>query len=82
MIEQQIRTWNVLDEKILNLFRINLREDYVPDEYQALAFADIEIPIGSGATMLPPKLEAKILEELKNLLPTLQVFLICFKLIP
>ena len=62
MIEQQIRTWNVLDEKILNLFRINLRENYVPDEYQALAFADIEIPIGSSASMLPPKPEAKILE--------------------
>jgi len=45
MIEQQIRTWNVLDENILNLFRINLRENYVPDAYQALAFADIEIPI-------------------------------------
>jgi protein-L-isoaspartate(D-aspartate) O-methyltransferase len=65
MIEQQIRTWNVLDENILNLFRINLRENYVPDAYQALAFADIEIPIGSSASMLPPKLEAKILEELK-----------------
>lgn len=65
MIEQQIRTWNVLDEKILNLFRINLRENYVPDEYQALAFADIEIPINFNSSMLPPKLEAKILEELK-----------------
>jgi protein-L-isoaspartate(D-aspartate) O-methyltransferase len=64
MIEQQIRTWNVLDEQILDLFRTMKREDFVSKEYKSLAFADIEIPITSSASMLPPKIEARILTSL------------------
>lgn len=64
MIEQQIRTWNVLDEQILDLFRTMKREDFVSKEYKSLAFADIEIPITSSASMLPPKIEARILSGL------------------
>lgn len=64
MIEQQIRTWNVLDEQILDLFRTMKREDFVSKEYKSLAFADIEIPITQSASMLPPKIEAKILNSL------------------
>lgn len=64
MVEQQIRTWEVLDQRVLDLlFRVR-REDYVPPQYRALAFADLEIPIGHGETMLTPKLEARMLQEL------------------
>jgi len=64
MVEQQIRTWEVLDQRVLDLlFRVR-REDYVPLQYRALAFADMEIPIGHGETMLTPKLEARMLQEL------------------
>ncbi|MCW5605468.1 MAG: protein-L-isoaspartate O-methyltransferase [Burkholderiales bacterium] len=64
MVEQQIRPWEVLDQNILDLlFRVR-REDYVPAQYRALAFADMEIPIGHGETMLQPKLEARMLQEL------------------
>lgn len=64
MIEQQIRTWEVLDQQVLDLlFRVR-REEYVPPQYRALAFADMEIPLGHGEKMLAPKLEARMLQEL------------------
>lgn len=64
MVEQQIRPWEVLDPKVLDLLFKVRREDYVPDTYKSLAFADLEIPIGHGEKMLSPKLEARILQEL------------------
>lgn len=64
MIEQQIRTWEVLDPKVLQLLHDVPRENFVPEAYQGLAFADIEIPLGAGQTMLSPKLEARILQAL------------------
>lgn len=64
MIEQQIRPWEVLDQKVLDLlFRVR-REEFVPEAYRLLAFADMEIPLGHGETMLQPKLEARMLQEL------------------
>ena len=64
MIEQQIRTWEVLDPKVLALLNDLPRENFVSPEYSGLAFADIEIPIGYGQTMLSPKLEGRILQAL------------------
>ena len=46
MIEQQIRTWDVLDELILATLKEMPRENYVAKEFQQLAFSDTEIPIG------------------------------------
>jgi protein-L-isoaspartate(D-aspartate) O-methyltransferase len=64
MVEQQIRPWDVLDQQVLDLlFRLH-REDYVPDQYRSLAFADMEIPLGHDEKMLQPKLEARMLQEL------------------
>jgi protein-L-isoaspartate(D-aspartate) O-methyltransferase len=64
MVEQQIRPWEVLDQKVLDLlFRVR-REEYVPDAYRTLAFADMEIPLGHGEKMLAPKLEARMLQAL------------------
>ena len=65
MIEQQIRTWEVLDTKVLDLLKEVPREDFVPPQYIGLAFADIEIPIGEGQTMLSPKVEGRILQALE-----------------
>ena len=66
MIEQQIRPWNVLEASVLALLAIVKREDFVPPACTDLAFADLELPLGSapGQTMLAPKLEARILQEL------------------
>lgn len=64
MIEQQIRPWNVLDPTVLSLLAVVKREDFVPAAYKDLAFADVEIPLGQGQTMLAPKMEGRILQEL------------------
>jgi protein-L-isoaspartate(D-aspartate) O-methyltransferase len=64
MIEQQIRTWEVLDQKVLDLLFKVRREDFVPPAYRELAFADLEIPLGHGEKMLQPKLEARMVQEI------------------
>ena len=64
MVEQQIRTWEVLDQQVLDLLFEVRREDFVVAEYRSLAFVDMEIPIGKGERMLTPKLEARMLQEL------------------
>ena len=63
MIEQQIRTWDVLDTEILELLQVVRREAFVPEAYRSLAFVDTEIPLAGGENMLPPKFEARILQE-------------------
>jgi len=65
MIEQQIRTWEVLDPAVLDLLKQVPREAFVPPQYAGLAFADLEIPIGHGQTMLSPKIEGRILQALE-----------------
>jgi protein-L-isoaspartate(D-aspartate) O-methyltransferase len=64
MVEQQIRPWNVLDLGVLELLSVVKREAFVPAAYQALAFADLEIPLGHGQCMLAPRLEARLLQDL------------------
>jgi len=64
MIEQQIRTWEVLDPQVLDLLFQVKRELFVPQPHKELAFADLEIPLGHGEAMLQPKVEARILQEL------------------
>jgi protein-L-isoaspartate(D-aspartate) O-methyltransferase len=63
MIEQQIRTWDVLDPEILELLVVVKREAFVPDAYKSLAFVDTEIPLPCGENMLMPKFEARMLQE-------------------
>ena len=65
MVEQQIRTWEVLDQDVLDLLMTIRREDFVPPACLKLAFADTAIPLGHGASMLPPALEAKLLQALQ-----------------
>jgi len=68
MIEQQVRPWEVLDPTVLSLLSVVKREGFVSAAHKDLAFADVEVPIGSkgivGQTMLAPKIEARMLQEL------------------
>jgi protein-L-isoaspartate(D-aspartate) O-methyltransferase len=64
MVEQQIRTWEVLDQDVLDLLYVIPREEFVPGQHRALAFSDLEIPIGEDERMWQPKLEARVLQEL------------------
>ncbi len=69
MVKQQLRTWEVLDPRILDLVAEVPREEFVPEQYRELAFADAEISIGQGQRMMAPKVEARILQAL-NIQPT------------
>jgi protein-L-isoaspartate(D-aspartate) O-methyltransferase len=64
MVDQQIRTWEVLDPRVLDAFSVVPREAFVPAGYDALAFADAPIPIGLGQSMLAPKIQGRILQAL------------------
>jgi len=68
MIEQQIRPWDVLDRDVLDLLAEIHREDFVPPAHRALAFFDMEIPLGDGSVpgqcMLSPRVEARTLQDL------------------
>jgi len=68
MIEQQIRPWDVLERDILELLAEIHREDFVPPAHRALAFFDMEIPLGDGRVpgqcMLSPRVEARTLQDL------------------
>jgi protein-L-isoaspartate(D-aspartate) O-methyltransferase len=62
MISQQLRTWDVFDERVLAVMREIPRERFLADAYRGLAFADASIPIGHGEVMLPPKIQGRILQ--------------------
>ena len=66
MIEQQIRPWEVLDPNVLALLSTVRREDFVPLAHKALAFVDMEIPLGAGSNqvMLAPRVQARLLQDL------------------
>jgi protein-L-isoaspartate(D-aspartate) O-methyltransferase len=64
MVDQQIRTWEVLDSRVLDAIAQVPREAFVPPAYRDLAFADSPLPIGSGQSMLAPKIQGRILQAL------------------
>ena len=64
MIEQQIRTWEVLDQNVLNLIAQIHREDFIPENYRLLALADIQIPLMHGQVTMTPKVEARLIQSL------------------
>jgi protein-L-isoaspartate(D-aspartate) O-methyltransferase len=64
MIDQQVRTWSVLDPRVLDALGAVPRERFVPEAYRGVAFADAPIPIGRGQHMLAPALEGRILQAL------------------
>jgi len=64
MLNQQVRTWDVLDERVLETLRETPRELFVPESERDLAFADTEVPLAHGQSMMAPKVEARLLQEL------------------
>ncbi len=64
MIQQQIRPWEVLDERVLDLILQTPREDFVPAPFCNLAFVDMEVDLGHGQRMMAPKIEARMLQAL------------------
>jgi protein-L-isoaspartate(D-aspartate) O-methyltransferase len=64
MVEQQVRTWDVFDEQILDTMRDVQRELFAPATYRDVACADDFIPLPANQHMLPPKIHGKILDAL------------------
>ncbi len=64
MVNQQVRGWNVYDERVLDMLKALPREHFVPSKYVSLAFAEVEIPIGHGERMMSPIIEGRLLQAL------------------
>jgi protein-L-isoaspartate(D-aspartate) O-methyltransferase len=64
MVEQQVRPWEVLDSRVLDLLENIQREDFVPVQYRKLAFADLNIPLAHGQVMMKPIVEGRMLQAL------------------
>jgi protein-L-isoaspartate(D-aspartate) O-methyltransferase len=65
MIDQQVRAWTILDEPVLEALATTERERFVPTAYESLAFADMEIPLGHGQSMMTPTIEGRVLQALE-----------------
>lgn len=64
MVEQQVRPWDVLDVRVLDVLVRLPREAFVPETHRALAYADIELPLGHGERMMKPVVEGRALQAL------------------
>jgi len=64
MVNQQVRGWNVYDERVLAMPRDMPREHFVSDGFESLAFADLAIPLGHGEHMMTPTIEGRVLQAL------------------
>ena len=65
MVEQQVRTWEVLDARVLELLEKTHREDFVPVRYRKMAFADMSIPLDHDQSMMKPVVEGRLLQALE-----------------
>ena len=65
MIEQQVRAWDVLDERVLGIFRTIARDHFVPAEQRYMAYMDLEIPLPNGQHMLRPSVAGRLLQSLE-----------------
>jgi len=64
MVEQQMRPWEILDQRVLHVVKSLDRADFVGDSYKGLAYADCQIPCGEGSRMFPPTVEGRMLQAL------------------
>ena len=64
MVENQVRPWEVLDAQVLEILGQLRREDFVPERYKRLAFADMALPLGHGEVMMKPLIEGRLLQAL------------------
>ena len=64
MVEQQVRPWDVLDARVLEVLATLPRDAFVPEIHRSLAYADLALPIGHGETMMKPVVEGRMLQAL------------------
>ena len=64
MINQQIRSWEVVDSHVLDILREIPREEFVPTRHRKIAFSDLRIPLGHGQLMMKPIEQGRLLQGL------------------
>ncbi len=64
MVENQVRPWEVLNGRVLDVLARVHREDFVDAEYRQIAFADLCLPLGHGEVMMKPVVEGRVLQAL------------------
>ncbi len=64
MVENQVRTWEVLDARVLDVLGRLRREEFVPEAYRSMAFVDVQLPLAHGEFMLKPVIEGRMLQAL------------------
>lgn len=64
MVEQQVRPWDVLDRRVLDVLATMPREQFVPDAYRDVAYSDLQLPLGDGEVMLKPLVAGRALQAL------------------
>lgn len=64
MVDNQVRTWDVLDLRVLDALSTVRREGYVAEAHRQVAFADVQLPLGHGEFMLKPVIIGRILQAL------------------
>ena len=64
MVENHIRTLNVIDDNVLNTLKTVPRKNFVPEAYKSFSHVDIRIPLGHEQSMLLPSVEAKLLQAI------------------
>lgn len=64
MVEQQVRPWDVLDARVLEVLAAMPREAFVPPAYRELAYADLELPLPHGERTFKPVFEGRALQAL------------------
>jgi protein-L-isoaspartate(D-aspartate) O-methyltransferase len=64
MIEQQVRTWEVLDQRVLDMLSLVHREDFIPTPFKKLALSDVNIPLAHNQVTMQPKVEARLIQSL------------------
>lgn len=69
MVENQVRPWEVLDGRVLDVIARIHREDFVAAAHRQLAFADLCLPLGHDEVMMKPVVEGRVLQAL-DLKPT------------
>jgi protein-L-isoaspartate(D-aspartate) O-methyltransferase len=64
MVSQQVRTCEVLEDRVLAAMGRVPRELFVPKPWQSLAYADFAVPLAHGKHMLTPMVAGRFLQAL------------------
>ena len=65
MVDQQVRSWDVIDHQVLSIMRQIPRETFMPEGWQDCAYVDRGLPLADGQITFSPKLEGRFLQALQ-----------------